>query len=83
MTDRLDELKGAVKQAVGEATGNEDLAAQGEAEQTAGKASRTTKGAADQAAGGAKAGMGDVLHDARLRAEGEAQKAKGTSQSAR
>ena len=83
MTDRMDELKGAVKKTVGTATGNEDLEAEGEAEQAAAKVRRATKGAANQAAGSAKAGMGDVLHDERLRAEGEAQKAKGTSQSAR
>jgi uncharacterized protein YjbJ (UPF0337 family) len=82
MTDRIDELKGAVKQTAGKATGQEDLEAEGATQQTAGKVSRETKGAANQAAAGAKAGLGDALDDERLQAQGEAQKAKGETQSA-
>ena len=52
MTDRIDELKGAVKKTAGKATGQEDLEAEGATQQTAGKVSRETKGAANQAAGG-------------------------------
>ena len=82
MADRIDELKGAVKKTVGKATGNEDLAAEGQAQQTAGKVSRETMGAANKTIGGVKAKAGDVLDDESLYAEGEAQKAKGKTQSA-
>jgi uncharacterized protein YjbJ (UPF0337 family) len=75
MSDRMDELEGAVKKAAGKAIGKEDLEAEGRAEQTAGKASRETKGAANQAAGGAKATVGDALDDERLQAEGETRSA--------
>jgi uncharacterized protein YjbJ (UPF0337 family) len=82
MTDRLDELKGAVKKTAGKATGDEGREAEGQAEQTAAKAARETKGAANRAAGGVKATVGDALDDERLQAEGEAQQAKGETQSA-
>ena len=82
MTDRMDELKGTVKQTVGKATGNEDLEAQGQTEQAGAKAARETKGAANQATGSVKATVGDALDDEQLQAEGEAQKAKGKTQSA-
>ena len=82
MTDRMDELKGTVKKTVGTATGDEDLEAQGQTEQAAGKATRETKGAANQAAGGVNATVGDAVDDERLQAQGAAQKAKGKTQSA-
>ena len=82
MTDRMDELKGTVKKTVGTATGNEDLEAEGRTEQTAAKAARETKGAANQAAGSVKATAGDAVDDERLQAQGAAQKAKGKTQSA-
>jgi uncharacterized protein YjbJ (UPF0337 family) len=82
MSDRMDELKGAVKKTAGKATGHEDLEAEGRAQQTAAKAARETKGAANQAAGGVKAAVGDALDDESTQAEGEAQKAKGKTQSA-
>jgi uncharacterized protein YjbJ (UPF0337 family) len=75
MTDRIDELKGAAKKTVGKATGDEGREAEGQAEQTAAKAARETKGAANQAAGGVKATIGDALDDERLQAEGETRSA--------
>ena len=82
MADRIDELKGAVKKTVGKATGDEDLEVEGQAEQTAAKATRKTKGAANQTVGGVKAKAGDVLDDESLYAAGETQKGKGKTQSA-
>jgi len=82
MSDRIDELKGAVKKTVGNATGNDDLQTEGQAEQTDAKAARETKGAANQAVGGVKAKVGDVLDDESMQAKGEAQKTKGKTQSA-
>ena len=78
MPGRLDEAAGAVKKAVGKATGNERLEAEGASQKTTAKAARETKGAADQVAGNVKVGAGKLVGNKRLHAEGEAQDAKGT-----
>ena len=46
MTDRLDELKGAVKKTAGTVTGDEGREAEGWAEQCAGRTGRPDRGAA-------------------------------------
>jgi uncharacterized protein YjbJ (UPF0337 family) len=82
MSERIDEFKGAVKETAGKVTDNERLEAEGKGEQAAAKASRETKGAANQAMGNVKDAVGDATDNERLEAEGEAQKAKGQAQSA-
>lgn len=78
MPGRLDEAAGAVKKAVGKATGNERLEAEGESQKSTAKAARETKGAADQLTGNVKKGAGKLVGNKRLRTEGEAQDAKGS-----
>ena len=63
-------------------TDNERLEAEGKDQQAAAKASRETKGTANQAMGNVKDAVGDATDNERLEAEGEAQKAKGKAQSA-
>lgn len=82
MAGRMDEVKGSVKDAVGKATGDEGLQAEGKTQQAAGKAERETKGAANQVVGNVKDAVGDATGNERLEAEGEAQRLKGKSQSA-
>jgi len=82
MPDRLDEVKGSVKEAVGKVTDNERMEAEGKADKASAKAARETKGAANQVAGSVKDAVGDAVGNERLEAEGEAQRLKGKSQSA-
>ena len=77
MSGKTDEMVGSVKETVGDALGNERLEAEGEAQQSAGKAEREISGAQDQVAGGVKRAAGKALDDERLEAEGEAQRLKG------
>lgn len=82
MPDRVDEMKGSVKEGVGKLVGNERMEAEGAAERTAAKAERETKGAANQVAGNAKMAAGKLVGNDRLHAEGQAQDAKGAVQRA-
>ncbi|MDQ3702402.1 MAG: CsbD family protein [Chloroflexota bacterium] len=82
MSGRMDEVKGSVKDAVGRATGDEQLEAEGKTQKAAGKAERETKGAANQVAGNVKNAVGDATGNERVEVEGEAQRLKGKSQSA-
>jgi uncharacterized protein YjbJ (UPF0337 family) len=77
MGERMDELKGNVKEGVGKLTGDEGLEAEGEAESSAAKASRETKGAARQAVGSVKEGFGKLTDDEATEAEGKADRLRG------
>lgn len=77
MSDRMDELKGNVKEGVGKLTGNERLEAEGDAEADAGKARRETKGGMRQAGGKVKETVGDLTDNERLEAEGKADQLRG------
>jgi uncharacterized protein YjbJ (UPF0337 family) len=77
MADRVDELKGDVKEGWGKLTGNERTEAEGRAEADKAKATRETKGALEQAGGSIKEGVGKLTGNERLEAEGEADKLGG------
>lgn len=77
MSDRMDELKGNVKEGVGKLTGNERLEAEGDAKADAAKARRETKGAMRQVGGKVKEAVGDLTGNERLEAEGEADQLRG------
>jgi len=78
MGDRMDEMKGKVKETVGKATGNERMRAEGEAEHATNKAARETEGAAEQVKGNLKMAAGKLVGNKRLHAEGQADDVKGT-----
>jgi uncharacterized protein YjbJ (UPF0337 family) len=82
MGERVEELKGSMKEAAGKVTGNERLEGKGKGQKAGAKMARETKGAANQVAGKVKDAAGEVTDDPRLEAEGEAQNLKGRSQSA-
>ncbi|HEY7065764.1 MAG TPA: CsbD family protein [Chloroflexota bacterium] len=77
MGDRVDELKGDVKEGWGKLTSNERVEAEGRAEHHKAKAMRETKGALQQAGGSVKEGVGGVVGDERLEAEGKADRLGG------
>ncbi len=82
MSDRMDELKGNVKEGVGKLTGNERLEAEGDTEADAAKARRETKGAAREAGGSIKEKVGDLTGSERTEAEGKADKLRGKAERA-
>jgi uncharacterized protein YjbJ (UPF0337 family) len=77
MSTRIDEFKGKVKQSVGNLTGNDDMAREGEAEATQAKAEREVEGAVDQAVGSVKETVGDITDDQKTEMEGQARKVEG------
>lgn len=82
MGDRIDELKGNVKEGAGKLTGDRDLQAEGRAEHDTARADRKIKGAGKEVKGAVKQGLGDLTGDERLRSEGELDRAKGDAERA-
>jgi uncharacterized protein YjbJ (UPF0337 family) len=80
MSDRMDELKGNMKQGVGKVTGDADLEAQGRAEHDTAQASRKIKGAGNQIKGRIEEGVGKVTGDEETRLRGAADRLKGDAQ---
>ena len=77
MGDRMDEMKGNIKQGVGKVTGDEDMQAEGQAEHDTAKASREIKGAGTELKGKVQEGVGKVTGDEETRARGIADQMKG------
>jgi uncharacterized protein YjbJ (UPF0337 family) len=80
MGDRIDELKGSVKQGVGKVTGDKDLEAEGQAEHDAAHVTRQAKGVGNQIKGSVEEGVGKVTGDEEARARGAADRLKGDAQ---
>jgi uncharacterized protein YjbJ (UPF0337 family) len=80
MGERIDEMKGKVKEGVGKVTGNEKLEAEGRVEHDTAKASREIKGAGNQIKGNIEEGLGKVTGDEETHARGIADRMKGDTQ---
>jgi uncharacterized protein YjbJ (UPF0337 family) len=80
MSDRGEELKGKIKKGVGQATGNERLQAEGEAEATEGRAKRKTKGALREAGGTIKEGVGKLTGSETTEVDGKAVRLRGKAE---
>ena len=78
MPGRMDEMKGAVKETVGKAVGNERMHAEGKTERSMNKAHRESEGAMDQAKGNLKMAAGKLVGNDRMHAEGQADDLKGS-----
>ena len=61
--DKAEELKGKVKAAVGDATDNRSLEAEGKIEEASGKAKQETESVVDALRGAADANKGDAQRD--------------------
>jgi len=70
MSDRIDELKGSVKEGAGKISGERDLEAEGRGERTVAETKRNVKGAANEAKGRIEQGIGKLTDDEKTRAEG-------------
>ena len=77
MGERIDEMKGNVKEGVGKLTGDRDMQAEGRAERDTAKAKREVKGTANQLKGSIEEGVGKVTGDDETRARGMADRMKG------
>lgn len=82
MGERMDESKGAVKEKVGDLTGNEDMEREGKFEKNEAKAKREAEGMADQAKGKAQEAWGDATDDSETEARGKANQAEGEAERA-
>jgi uncharacterized protein YjbJ (UPF0337 family) len=82
MSDRMDELKGRVKEGTGKVTGNERLEAEGKGQAEAARTERRVKGAAREAAGSLKEGVGKLTGDRPMEEEGAANRMEGRSEQA-
>jgi uncharacterized protein YjbJ (UPF0337 family) len=82
MSERMDEVKGNLKQGIGKITGDTELEAEGKTEHDTAKASREIKGAANQIKGSVEEGVGKLTGDEETRARGMADRLKGDSERA-
>ena len=80
----LDQVKGKVKEEIGEATGNPNLEDEGRAQKNMGEARREVsqaseraKGTGEQIKGSVKSAVGSLTGNDRLEAEGHVEKTKG------
>ena len=77
MNERIDELKGNLKEGAGKLGGDPDLEAEGKAQHDTAKASREIKGTANQIKGDIQEGVGKLTGDEDTRARGQADQLKG------
>jgi uncharacterized protein YjbJ (UPF0337 family) len=82
MGDRLDEMKGNLKEGTGKLTGDREMEAEGRAEHDTAEMRRETKGAANELKGNVEEGLGRVTGDDETRARGTADRLKGETQKA-
>lgn len=80
MGDRMEEMKGSLKQGVGKVTGDKELEAEGQAEHDAAHATREAKGVGNQLKGTAEEAVGKLTGDEETRARGVADRLKGDAQ---
>jgi uncharacterized protein YjbJ (UPF0337 family) len=82
MNERIDELKGNVKQGVGKLTDDPEMEAEGRAEHDTAKAKRKAKGVGNQVKGRVEETVGRAAGDEETEARGIADRFKGDSQRA-
>jgi uncharacterized protein YjbJ (UPF0337 family) len=80
MGDRIEELKGNVKEGLGKLTGNERLETEGEVQSNVARAKRKTKGTLREAGGAVKEGVGELTGSEVTQAEGTAEKLRGKAE---
>jgi uncharacterized protein YjbJ (UPF0337 family) len=82
MGERIDELKGSLKEGLGKLTGDAEREAEGRLEHDTAKAKREAKGLGNQVKGSVEEGVGKVLGDEETQARGIADRIKGESERA-
>ncbi len=80
MADRIDEMKGRIKEGAGKVTGDEELEAKGKDEAETARAGRKIKGAIREAGGAVKEAIGKIAGDEKTEAEGKADRLSGKIQ---
>ena len=79
MGDRVDELKGNLKEVRGKVTRNRKVEAEGESEANAARAKRRVKGSVEEAGGTLQEGLGKVTSDKSMEAKGKSARVRGES----
>lgn len=80
MGDRMEELKGRVKEGAGNLTGDHEMEAEGKGQAEGARAGRKIKGAVKEAAGSVKEGISKMTNDHSAEAEGKADRARGKAE---
>ncbi|GEM_PF-1163127 len=80
MADRMDELKGRVKEGAGKLSGDEELEAKGKDQADTARTRRKIKGAVKEAGGVVKETVGKIAGDDKTEAEGKADRLSGKVQ---
>ena len=80
MGDRIDEMKGSLKQGAGKVTGDKELQAEGQAEHDTARAGRQAKGVGNQIKGSVEEHVGNLTGDEEAQARGAADRLKGDAQ---
>src|SRR5437763_5187114 len=77
MNERLNELKGNLKETTGRVTGDAEMQAEGRGEQEVSRAERKVKGTGEEIKGRIEQGIGNLSGDNSQRAEGAADRTGG------
>jgi uncharacterized protein YjbJ (UPF0337 family) len=77
MSERLDEMKGRVKQGLGRVTGDEETEAEGRSEAEWAGTRREVKGTIQETGGHVREGAGRLLGDEEMEAKGMADQLEG------
>jgi uncharacterized protein YjbJ (UPF0337 family) len=77
MGDRVDEIVGNTKEAIGDLTGNEDMEREGQSEADRAKLGRETEGVVDKTVGKAQETWGDLTGDESSQLEGKTRQMEG------
>jgi uncharacterized protein YjbJ (UPF0337 family) len=77
MGDRVDEIVGNTKEAIGDLTGNEEMEREGQSEADRAKLEREAEGAVDKTIGKAQEAWGDLTDDESTQLEGKARQMEG------
>jgi uncharacterized protein YjbJ (UPF0337 family) len=80
MSDRVDELKGTLKEGAGRLTDDKELEAEGRGEKTVARAERKVKGIGNQIKGSIERGVGKMTGHEETEARGAADQLKGDAQ---
>jgi len=80
MGDRIEEMKGSLKEGAGKLTGDKELEAEGEAQHDAAEATRQAKGVGNQVKGSVEESLGKLTGDEETQARGAADRLKGDAQ---
>jgi uncharacterized protein YjbJ (UPF0337 family) len=80
VSERIEELKGNLKEGAGKVTGDRELEAEGRGEKTIAQTERKIKGTAEETKGKLEQGIGKLTGDESTRAQGTVDRIEGETE---